>query len=221
MRISPATLNDYMKCPRKVYFKFNNYLKMAPFFEESVNRGKLVHQIIQEFYQGEVDRLTETEAKLRISDIYHKHVLIHDEKTEYELLNFVAFESFRKEQGFRVVETEKEYSTTYRDVTVHGIIDMMMIKDQEKVVVDWKTGYQGIVTEEIRNQLSVYKWLTNADRTYVVFLDWKSWFEVDVDDPRPMLDALIDDKEFLPSYSDCKLCGYQIPCLGEKIVFHI
>ncbi len=211
----------YYDCPRMAYYRINDYVEIAPFYKESVERGIMVHKIIEKFYSENIESLTLTEIKLKLAEIYHTMSTIHNEKIENALLNFAKFEVWRKEKMYEVAGVEKEVSREYKGVTIHGIIDLLLRIGDRKIVVDWKTGYNGFVTDEIIRQLSMYSWIVNADLAYAVFLDWGNWEEIEPIDVTTDLDEIINDHEYRKTYSHCDTCRYQIVCLGDNLVFHI
>jgi len=221
VRVSPTTLNMYFECPRMAYYKIMGFKEIAPYYKESLERGTITHKIIEEFYKGDVDGYTLTEIKLRLSQIYHTISSIHSEQIENSLLNFAKFEVWRKERMYRFVASEKRVTKEYKGVTIVGVIDLLLKAGDKYVIVDWKTGYNGYVTEDILRQLSIYSWMVNADKAYVVFLDWGNWEEVEPFDVTTEIETIINDKEFKRTYSKCDTCGYQIICLGDRIVLHI
>ncbi len=222
--LSPTAINLYKKCPRKFYYYVNRAPSLPPHprYEEALEFGKLVHQIIARYYEIIPESLTPTEVKMFVTkaykDIFPESMYHLKERVEMQLLNFIKFEKERLKWHVSVKPVAVEHD--YQRNGVHGVVDALFRKGDDLVVVDWKTGRgQARLTEDIVVQMNVYLYLTKAKEAYVIFLEFGDYAVVTPSlDVEELVRAITSDNVFLPRKGrHCESCEYQMLCFRDKL----
>ena len=221
--LSPTAINIYRQCPRKFYYYINEYPSLKPFYEAATIFGDIVHKIIKRYYETIPENITPSEVQLYVTKAYKEvsedYLIIGPERhrLEKQLLNFIDFEKKRLTWSLTVkpIAVEKEYVKG----KVHGIVDAVFLKGNDKVVVDWKTGRsQASLTEDIIIQVNVYMWLVGAKKGYVLFLEYGNFTEVpkviNVDE---IVNLILMDNKYakVRRPETCRKCEYQLLCLMD------
>lgn len=220
--LSPSSMSLFRECPRKFYYrKIIDSPHLEPKYKEAMEMGKLIHGIIEEYYnQIEDNVLTENEIYLKLSnsiDIGGFEVSDED-KVLNNLSGFVEFEQWRQQENMDLIATEK----TFRDGILLGRVDALFDKGV-KVVVDFKTGYNMNVSDRIVLQGEVYRRLTGADKVIIAYTIWNRRKEIK---PRndDWLDEVIEDiqskikkKQFERKRGEqCQNCEYSPYCYFDE-----
>jgi CRISPR/Cas system-associated exonuclease Cas4 (RecB family) len=92
------------------------------------------------------------------------------EDLKKRLLGFVEFEK-KRFQVFKWDVKPLYVEKPIENEFVKGVVDIVFSKNNKPyAIVDWKSGYNVSVSEDIRLQLSVYKVILDVEKAYVVFL---------------------------------------------------
>ena len=218
--ISPSAISSYLSCPRKFYYYYNEYPSIE-IETEPLIVGKLTHEIIARYYQIVPNYATPREVRMYVTKAFKEKM-----RPEYEpfrdrieslLLNFIKFEEKRLTMNMpaKPIAVEKEFVKE----PVHGIVDALFRKlDGKLVVVDWKTGKKGRLTEDIIIQMNVYLYLTGAEEALVVFLHTGGYSRVSRDPKiniKAIVEEILSDNRYPPMPAKpyyCDTCPFQIIC---------
>jgi len=222
--LSPTAINIYRKCPRKFMYYVKQFPSLPPHpkYEEALELGRIVHQIIAHYYNIIPESVTPTEVKMFVTkaykDVFPESMLHLKERVEMQLLNFIKFEKQRLNWHIsaKPIAVEKDY----RRDGVHGVVDALFRKGDDLVVVDWKTGRgKARLTEDIVVQMNVYLYLTGAKEAYVVFLEFGEYSVVTPSiDVVELVKTITSDNLFIPKRGKhCESCEYQMLCFKGEI----
>ena len=217
--ISPHGIAMFKQCPYKFYLHYTGYHRLETYWKEAALFGRIIHEIIAEYYRTLPNSITPMGARTHLSKIFQQKwplELLHlKQRAEEQLLNFLRFETRRLSWQInpKPIAVEKEFVKG----PVHGIVDALFkAPNGELIVVDWKTGRnKARLTEDIVVQMNVYMYLTGAKRAYAIFLEYGEWYEV-----RPSIDVESVVKQLISLETFprrrgtwCSTCEYQIACL--------
>ena len=222
--ISPSAISAYMSCPRRFYYYYNEYPRIE-YETDYLLVGGIVHKIIARYYEIVPNYATPTEVKMYVTKAY-KELMTPKyepfrERIESLLLNFIDFEKKRLTMNMpaKPIAVEKEFVKE----PVHGIVDALFRRlDGRYVVVDWKTGRKGRLTDDIIIQMQVYLYLTGAEEALVVFLSTGGFSRVTRDnriDINAIIKEILSDRKFLPMPKKpyyCETCQFQIICKFDR-----
>ena len=158
-KLSKSKINAYLECPRK--FRYANIDKIETEENEFFKIGSDVHQIAEDFidiWQKDdsidiLDSLLELESKYE--DDYKDHC--------QNLASF--FKEKLVDEGYEVFSSE-EYLLSEK-YNFSGLADIVLEKDDELTVIDYKTGKSHGVKDYV-TELCYYKMLVedaNEDKT--------------------------------------------------------
>jgi CRISPR/Cas system-associated exonuclease Cas4 (RecB family) len=216
MLISPTMLNTFIECPYKYYLAYVEYLK--PQWKPAYEIGKNLHTIIENYYKELTDSITPSEVSLYVSSVV-KRLNLDPELYKTYLNNFVKIEQQRLSWHInpKPLAIEQEYIRP----PFRGVIDAMFMKGNDKVIIDWKTGFHKpnpIRDKQLMVQGNIYLYITGAKEVYFAFLSYGNIEKVmyDEDELKPVL------RDFFTSIKtydyprmigeNCKNCEYNIPC---------
>jgi CRISPR/Cas system-associated exonuclease Cas4 (RecB family) len=164
-KLSPSSISTYLQCPRKFYYTYIAKLPSQPI--EALEEGGDIHKIIEHYYSLPLpDALSQNDIILNLSKAINDVVGEVNENVKKKLMGFVEFEKKRVAWKWRLVGCEQEVENEY----IRGVVDAVFKKQEETYIVDWKSGYNISLTNDYIFQLSVYRWLLKANKSYIVFL---------------------------------------------------
>ena len=172
--LTPTSINTYLRCPRKFYYKYIRRLKSDPTIH--LIKGIVVDRVLEQFYQLKLHWCAEIEfsavrrTMLRLlgdewkrheemvcilslseSDLYYYH-----HETERAIIHFLDW--FVRTKSYRKPEPLIQkilFSNTYR---LRGRADMIE-KSTPLIIIDWKTSKSPELTPEIKRQLVMYAFM--------------------------------------------------------------
>jgi len=223
--VSPTKINMYVKCPQMCYY----YIKKAPHrYIPALEIGKNIHSIIEKYYEIIPSKISPSSVMQFIKRAINESgfridVILSNNIDEIE--RFADFEKWRiKNKIGNPKYVEKAFS---KDV-FYGIIDCML-DGNEKIVVDWKTGYMyGVLNTDMIRQGLIYKYITGADDVIFVFLSSKNgtifkrlgkraeFAGITIDKLRNIANDIINGKFYRREGSICNSCMYNITCNLDK-----
>ncbi len=212
---SPSSINTYKQCPRKYYYCYIEKLPSTPSIH--LVRGKLVHSVLENFFKVNIEKLPEDNAlfvlKVFINDMMeqqwrkeHKELnslgltnpqlefyhietkdMVHNwyanftKKIQTEMKSFSLPESFTR----LTPRTEIEYKS--ENYGIRGFIDAIHEKDNEVILMDYKTSKHPRISKEYRLQLGLYALMyheTHKKMPHKVGIDFLKFGEqiIDVDE---------------------------------------
>jgi len=181
---SPSSINTYKQCPRKYYYSYIE--KIPGKLSIHLTRGKVVHSVLEHFFKINVSKLPEENfmfvLKVFINDMLEQYW----NKSGNELntlgltkqqLDFYHIETkdmvnnwyanFLRKLAVEMKEhpipksfqrltprAEVEYKSTAYGV--RGFIDAIHEKDDEVILMDYKTSKAAKISPEYRLQLALY-----------------------------------------------------------------
>jgi len=220
--LSPSSVVLFSKCPYAFYLhKIKNIPPIQPYHREAVEFGRNVHQIIAKYYELIPESMTSSQIYIYLAKAIKEVVGYVDERLQRQMEGFAKFEKQRLGWSFSVkpVAIEKEYVKP----PLKGIVDAVFRRGDKLVVVDWKSGYTGRITNEMAIQGMIYKYLTGADEVYFVFLQYGYVQKLPNYDMKWLVDQLkkigeaVDSNRFPKNKENCETCEYQLYCKFEEL----
>ncbi len=168
LKLSPSAIRTFNDCQYKFQLLYILRTKQLP--KPEFEFGTNIHTIISTYYNtvftDDNTRITDGEIRPRLIEVTRK--LNYDYDAIKTILdNFIAFESKRLawSDHQRPLAIEKHYDNG----RVHGFVDALFQRGDDKVVVDWKSGHTSDHTA-IMIQGNIYMLLTGAKEAYFVYL---------------------------------------------------
>jgi len=175
--LSPSRINCMLLCPMKHHLKYVLKVKELP-PPEYFEFGSKLHEVIKNYYLNIPESITPKEVPLFVSQAVKKVDTDVNDKLLQHLRGFTQFEEVRLTWniGTKPLAIEKKIERG----PFQGIIDAMFKKGEEIVVVDWKSGYgwNPILDDGLQVQGEIYRYLTNADRIFFIFVKYNKWVEL-------------------------------------------
>lgn len=231
--LSKSQINTYLQCPLK--WKFLYIDKFPSFSSPQQNRGKQIHEKIENFYKN--INVVKEEGK----------PVIKLKSEDDDLKNFVELE---RNRIISCVNEKGEYDKTYfepvfqelrlanKELMLRGIIDAVYIhpKDKKAIVIDWKTGkFNKRNLNDYRFELAVYKELLEKDKKLdvevgywgIFFTDANKLFFEKVEQKyiNKMYKTIekvrkgIEEKNYIPKPNFfCRWCQFADKCPGGQYV---
>ena len=213
----PSTIFRYLQCPRKYWYHINYYPSVSPPFPPYMEYGKDIHELLERYYKEYSLRVNRGEAVLPeelMNTIIRRTGFIVDGRTKGILANWLKFENNRLQWSEKTSPILVEEEVVKQPFG--GVIDLMVWRGNDKVVIDWKTGsYQGYLSYEYNIQGSIYLYITGAKEVIFFFLDSGVTEEVtDVDKEIFEIVKKIQEDKTYPLVIDekCEDCEYQFIC---------
>lgn len=217
--LSPSSIALFNDCPFKFYL--HKVVKAEPIparFQEVLDYGALIHEIIADYYRSLPPNVTPNEVPMHITRQVRRRGLQVVDRVERHIQSFVNFEKFRIREGWLIKGVEMELQRP----PFKGIVDALFTKGGKKIVVDWKTSRNATLNNNYIVQGLVYKYLTGADEVYFVFLEWggkkvklpnydMSWLE----ELAQKIYVALKENNFPRRKSErCEECEYQMYCIA-------
>jgi len=178
---SPSSINTYKQCPRKYYYRYIEELPSKPSIY--LIRGKIVHSVLEKFF--DIDKTIQTEDDLRVHlfglldktwaenyseflelDMEESKIKSYYSETKSTLQKW--FGRFRKKLH-QQIKSGRSFSDAFKHLTpirekeflsdnhqLRGFIDAIFEKNDNVVILDYKTGSKTHITPEYRLQLGMY-----------------------------------------------------------------
>jgi len=177
-KLSPTAMATYMACPKKFDYTYNRQvIPLESRWQESLDFGRLIHEIVANYYREVTDELTPNLIKLNIYAEAKKIIDFNGltkedrEKVDRHLKVFCEFEVERIRSGVlsKPLAVEKDIERA----GVHAIVDALFKhKDGRLILYDWKTlyGWYPQLNDGMMIQGAIQKFVTGADEMNFVFL---------------------------------------------------
>jgi CRISPR/Cas system-associated exonuclease Cas4 (RecB family) len=152
MKLSKSKVNTYLQCPRRFkYENIDNLPQPSPEKGSALDIGLAIHKIFELFVKQYSNKEIEN---MSIDDI-NNALMQYDRASEFKnhLSHFADFIYDCFAEGFRIYTAE--YYIHNLKYNLSGLADLVLIKDGELVVVDYKTGKTGGVKKYLL-ELSYY-----------------------------------------------------------------
>ena len=149
-KLSKSKINDYLQCPRK--FRYANIDKIETEENEFFKIGSDVHQIAEDFIDiwQKDDSIDILKSLLELESKYEDDYKDHCQN----LASF--FKEKLVDEGYEVFSSE-EYLLSEK-YNFSGLADIVLEKDDELTVIDYKTGKSHSVKDYV-TELCYYKML--------------------------------------------------------------
>jgi len=178
LRISASAINDFKRCPYS--FKLGYIDKVRPVFTDNVYTafGKAIHSTIQEF----VDT---TDKDFKVLEELYKKNFENNRKLLKRTSDIDKYGEFF-EKGLKHLNTyyeyevlsnrykylslnEKKLTVDFQDFIVVGVIDRLYRKNNQIVLLDFKTGAKFPTQEDLDSnvQLTMYSFLLHKNYDYI------------------------------------------------------
>jgi len=147
--LSSSRLEIYLTCKRKYYYKYVKKISSHDIptdMPKEYEVGNMVHLALKNLYTKQDVFLDVKELKSKLfkeldsvcKDSEMDKFLISLQKKKLE--KFCEYEVERFEDGWKVLECEKNLTTPFYGLTITGQIDRIDIKENKLKVLDYKTG---------------------------------------------------------------------------------
>ena len=212
--ISPSDISIYETCPRQFYYKIMGYPMIEPPTPPYFKFGSDIHELLSTYYK----ELKYGEGVINpvemIYSIARRRGIVIEGRVKRIIDRWLDFEETRiSEWGHPKPILVEE---VVEKPPFKGIVDLMVKKGNEKVVVDWKTGgYSGYLSYSYQIQGTIYKYITDADEVIFFFLDSGNMefitdYEINLEEViRPLLE---DDVYPMKIGEHCNDCSFELIC---------
>ena len=181
-RISISGYNSLVACPYQFYARHILRLNELDEVQETIEKrdyGELVHGILQRFHeqypQVSGRDMAEMEAALRrISEEEFAGLLAQDfaarawlARWYQSLPAYLAWQTEAEAEGWRYAEAESKFDWELEGIRLHGRIDRLDVRGEEKRVLDYKTQDAQKLTNKLKEpgedvQLACYAYAHEA-----------------------------------------------------------
>nr|WP_321266835.1 PD-(D/E)XK nuclease family protein [uncultured Sulfurimonas sp.] len=242
VKLSATKLKTFLTCKRKYYYKYIQNLKnhdIPKDMPQEYEIGTAVHEALKELYlkKNSYDNLDDLKRDLEYElnrvcgkSELDKYLIDMQKK---KLTTFCQKEIERFCDGWQVKECEKSLTCEFAGMTLSGVIDRIDIKDEELLVLDYKTGSFPIYTKNTfvdatDFQLEFYYLLAStlakvSSCGYYDLKDSKIVPEAFLEEKLAVLESnikdllMIEDVDFekCEDAKNCLFCEYKIICGRE------
>jgi hypothetical protein len=159
-----SKISLYTLCPLQYKDKYID--KIIP-FEQSIHteRGSFFHKLIEEHPNKDFEfkfRFHSKEDRIRMEEYFDKEVANDD--------FFQRLYKYKHEQEKRFYTDSNLINVQKKDSIFNGIIDFIGIKNEDVLIVDWKTGKTIASPKQLEfYAMYVLSQYPNIDKVYVVF----------------------------------------------------
>ena len=159
--VTVSDLNKFLRCSQD-WFYSKSGVRGIPVSDDDMIFGRVVHEGIDSYY-NQIDenyRLPDIEnaARQAWSDKVFGEVPTLHKRAEEQLASFIKFESWRRSEWRQFKPTFSERSLG--DGFFYGRVDAYW--QTEQVCVDFKTGGNGMLTDDMIRQNAVYRTILGA-----------------------------------------------------------
>ncbi len=177
---SPSSINTYLLCPRKYYYRYIK--RLIPPEDIALIRGRILHKVVENIFNiKELSENYEFELKIVSLDLLNKVwnenlptikslnlnqnvINSYFEESKEMALKFINHITNKIKQSSLDVNTTFNNMKGIREITlesgqlgVKGIIDVV----NDDKIIDYKTSSRDDITEEYKTQLGIYSILFN------------------------------------------------------------
>ena len=202
--LSPTSINTYLSCPRKFYFRYIKRLRTKPSIH--LIRGQIVHQTIHQFNKNPAQDLSQISPEKTCREL----LSVFEEKWEAAQnsldalglpedqidffrhdseLMMLNFSHWLHNNGLSAADLS-ETKIWSNHLRLMGIIDAIHIIGDTVILVDYKTSKYAKITEDIQRQATIYALLYQDKYNKVPAAVWIHFLKVS-DDP---LEIQIDEE---------------------------
>lgn len=162
LTLSYSSIDNYYKCSFKYYL---DYILEVSDFNQTFNTfvGSLYHFVLSNCFNKDFDFDTSWNTYLKDKSLKanEQFFLIKLKEELKQLITFIK--QFYDTTEYKKLLLEKEINLSYEDYTFKGIIDKVMIKDNNAAIIDYKTGSPNLdltnMIHGINMQLGIYVYL--------------------------------------------------------------
>lgn len=159
MRLSKSKVNSFMMCPRKFkYESIDEVPRPEPEEDSPLQVGLNVHSIFEKFTKEyTVEQIKEMSANQK-----YKILHTYDENNKYNnhILNFIDFITGVVNDDYEIYSVEQYIYNEKYDFS--GILDLVLKKGDEIVIIDYKTGKPKSISQ-YHMELSYYIYLFESE----------------------------------------------------------
>jgi len=232
---SAYKLKTYLECKRKFYYRYIKGLKEAQ--SDDINEGRILHEILSKVitpksYFKDFDSLKKALMQ-QIWEYETEHPEILFKKPLWSKIfdDFITKQIEHFSKGWQVEKCEFQVENEIAGLKFYGRIDRMDIKNNFKLIIDYKSGSIAKATvkdvEKLEDfQMNIYARLldlpvSNSDYMFIEILNGGK--ENYVNDMQQKDEKLIEHIEYLKSQKTlvaeqtedlqkCRYCAYQLLC---------
>lgn len=181
---SPSSINTYKQCPRKYYYNYIEKLPSRPSIH--LTRGKVVHSVLEHFFKIDVSKLPEENfmfvLKVFINDMleqywrkagkefnalpltspqldfYHAETkdMVNNWYSNFLRKLAVEMKQYPLVQSFQRLSPRAEVEYKSEQYGIRGFIDAIHEKDEQIILMDYKTSKSPKISSDYRLQLALY-----------------------------------------------------------------
>lgn len=154
-KLSATSLQAYLDCPRKYYFKYIEKININPKVEEGIRPfqlGIIEHEVIGKFFDNEEQDLNElsvaclnkllAKENIQINSVQYQEALFEIVLLASRGINFVK--GIRSFFGKGEMEFERTFSDNANNITHRGSVDFFYKGDEGFSIIDFKRSASGI-----------------------------------------------------------------------------
>ncbi|SFZ99097.1 FIG00388203: hypothetical protein [hydrothermal vent metagenome] len=142
---SASRLKTYLECKRKYYYKYIKKIEAKT--DDELNEGLFLHSLLEHLYKDKSSYASKGEIDKKINTLLSELLPATDAKTNYrkllwkeKLKDFTLSQVEHFSRGWKVVEREKEFSSTIGGLKFKGRIDRIDQNDTDTLIIDYKSG---------------------------------------------------------------------------------
>jgi RecB family exonuclease len=145
--LSANRLKNFLECPRRYFFMYiANFKECAALSDEvkAKDIGNILHDVLRELDINSLNSFKQ--MKDRAKELLHTKkqdsliLTLHCDVWLLKLEDFFHEEMKRKEEGWRVYATEKEFTRELNGVKITGRVDRIDKNGEDYRIYDYKTG---------------------------------------------------------------------------------
>jgi hypothetical protein len=220
LMISPTKLSTFNQCPYK--FKILYVDNRRSLFKAEYEFGRKIHDIIAEYYRILPDAATPSEVPNFLGQAIKRVAGYLDENIVKYLSGFEKFEKQRI--SWHINPKPLAFEKEFVKGRLHGVIDAIFKRNDETIIVDWKTGMtrDPSLDEHLKIQGNMYMYLTGAKEIYFVFIRYNSWHKLMYDENfikdklTKLVEAINTNSYPRKEGPQCERCEVNLHCYFDK-----
>jgi len=240
---SNTMLKSFLKCKREFFYKYIKRLKIP--LSEDINEGAIIHEVLERVFKKKESFKNSYELKNIFVKSFYEYInelnLNNMRYSYYNLLWLKKLNGFFENEikhinsGWKILKSEYQVTGDIEGLEFTGKIDRIDIKDEDLLVIDYKTGSTK-EANKLKNlseltdfQMSIYKYLLKSQgykNIELIFLklfnDKDNQYEAieKLEEKNKILFDRIEElkatKSFIATKCDnllqCNYCDYKLNC---------
>jgi len=219
-KISPTMISTFNTCPYK--FKILYVDKRLPLYKPEYEFGRKIHMIIAEYYKLLPDDAVPSDVPITLGQAIKR---VFSNVDEYIVKYMRPFEEFEKQRltwhiNPKPILFEKEIVKG----NIHGVVDAVFKRNNDVIVVDWKTGMirDPTIDEHLKIQGNTYMYLLDAKEIYFLFIKYGVWHKLLYDEVylknklEEFITAVKNNKYSRRNGPHCSRCEVNLHCYFDK-----